>query len=744
MVKQSYKGAIIKNILSFLNLANKNQSEIRFGEYIFLLYLLVLIRQYAWIISNNVIAWVVTVIVTVSIWYIFIKSSPLKRTNPFSSITFWVIVICPIFLFFILRLPFVDTSYDVLNYHLMASIKSLNGTLFDFKYPMFIFNTLPDMLFGIFRFIFGYRLGTIINILVVLWLALELDNLLEPIIKNDKIRYIAIITTITVENILFELNTGMVDLFVLPLLVRAICLLQLFPFHRKKVNILIPYMAFLLGLALAFKYTSITAIIPIVFVCVYILIKNRIPIKPSTILYASILFIIPLIPYSVGMFYKTHNPVFPLYNTVFHSPYWPSTNFKDMRWGPKTIWEAILWPVLSVFKPGRISELVAYSGKMATGFILSFLLLFNKKTDKQIRLLSFILITGAFLWSITTGYIRYALFFEVISNIIIVYTIYYIATLKRSSIMGKCILITLICIFQFQLLSTLKYSLWTEWSQRPTFFDKRSSYMAESKFILNDRNLESFMSSDEKQFLYKVDEWVTIDPLTSGIESSLKPQIPVNDLKTYLNAPKSGLECKQTLFSYNKKIYTLCYKKNLPEIIKKVNDLQMGIGEKYNFTIPFYSYNQLMDCILLEIVPNGKNQTPILTAIQGPLTDNAYKANISSTLAYPKFRVNETKSFILKVKNQSQVKWSAIGASSGLYKIQLGNHWCSTDGQVLINDDGRSDLPFDLEPGQEIELPLNVKAPAKPGNYLLEFDMVQNSWFKAKGSQTLKMMVTIE
>ena len=188
----------------------KNNIEVRFGEFIFFLYLLVLIRQYSWIISNNVIAWIVTVIAAVLVWYILFSINPLKCTNPLRSIAFWLIVACPIILFFILRLPFVDISYDVLNYHLMSSIKSLNGTLFDFKYPIYILNTLPDMIIGLFRLLLGYRLATIVNVFVLLWLAIELDNYLESIITNDIVRYSAILVAIIgTENILFLLNSGM-------------------------------------------------------------------------------------------------------------------------------------------------------------------------------------------------------------------------------------------------------------------------------------------------------------------------------------------------------------------------------------------------------------------------------------------------------------------------------------------------------------------------------------------------------
>jgi hypothetical protein len=44
-------------------------------------------------------------------------------------------------------------------------------------------------------------------------------------------------------------------------------------------------------------------------------------------------FLLPLIPYTLYIYSQTGNPVFPLFNQVFHSPYWP-TNDPGVRWGP--------------------------------------------------------------------------------------------------------------------------------------------------------------------------------------------------------------------------------------------------------------------------------------------------------------------------------------------------------------------------------------------------------------------------
>jgi hypothetical protein len=281
-------------------------------------------------------------------------------------------------------------------------------------------------------------------------------------------------------------------------------------------------------------------------------------------------------------------------------------------------------------------------------------------------------LAGAVLWSFSTGIIRYAILFEVITGILMVHLIFYLFKFKRSSIPGICILIALTCLCQFQLIWSLKNSLQTEWSLRPTFFDNKGDYISESRFILSDRDLENFIPNDERHALDQVDVWAVFDPLTSGIEAILKPRIPVNNFNPDLTAPESQLEFKRMLNMYNnKKIYTLVYQQNLAQDIKVSNSLNMSIVKEYSFPIPFYSYNTILDCVLLEIAPNTQNQNPLLTALSGPLPDDAYKANITSTIAYTKFMAGKTKTFILRVQNQSEVRWPALATESGLYKIQL-------------------------------------------------------------------------
>ena len=55
-------------------------------------------------------------------------------------------------------------------------------------------------------------------------------------------------------------------------------------------------------------------------------------------------------------------------------------------------------------------------------------------------------------------------------------------------------------------------------------------------------------------------------------------------------------------------------------------------------------------------------------------------------------------------------------------------------------------MEHDLGPMQETEMRLVVNAPADPGEYVLELDMVQEqiAWFGDKGSEAVRIRVSVE
>jgi SAM-dependent methyltransferase len=98
------------------------------------------------------------------------------------------------------------------------------------------------------------------------------------------------------------------------------------------------------------------------------------------------------------------------------------------------------------------------------------------------------------------------------------------------------------------------------------------------------------------------------------------------------------------------------------------------------------------------------------------------------------------------VKNTSECAWLTRWMPDGRFSIQLGNHWLDASGNMLQDNDGRTPLPHDLQPGQEAEMSLVIRAPAAAGAYILEVDMVQEgvAWFKSHGSATAVASLEIQ
>ena len=55
-------------------------------------------------------------------------------------------------------------------------------------------------------------------------------------------------------------------------------------------------------------------------------------------------------------------------------------------------------------------------------------------------------------------------------------------------------------------------------------------------------------------------------------------------------------------------------------------------------------------------------------------------------------------------------------------------------------------LPRDVEPNETVELEIVLQAPASPGDYLLQFDMVSEhlAWFEDLGSDVVTHELTVE
>lgn len=120
-----------------------------------------------------------------------------------------------------------------------------------------------------------------------------------------------------------------------------------------------------------------------------------------------------------------------------------------------------------------------------------------------------------------------------------------------------------------------------------------------------------------------------------------------------------------------------------------------------------------------------------------PLPDSAFKASLSVENPPAVMITGQRERIEVSIKNLSNSIWPARGRSGdGFFQVNLGNIWLDDKNTPLTGVQYiRNSLPHDVKPGQEIVVSLTIIAPASPGTYTLEIDLVQEmvSWFGDKG-----------
>ena len=143
----------------------------------------------------------------------------------------------------------------------------------------------------------------------------------------------------------------------------------------------------------------------------------------------------------------------------------------------------------------------------------------------------------------------------------------------------------------------------------------------------------------------------------------------------------------------------------------------------------------------------GETVDPNTPRPNSPLPERAYKADITLAAPLTALKAGQKQTINVRVKNASDILWLVYGTGEGVkYRVAVGDAWLDKDGKLITSMDGRYGLPADLRPGREVEVPLVITAPANPGKYILQLDMVQEgvTWFQDKGSPVLKVNVDVQ
>ena len=150
--------------------------------------------------------------------------------------------------------------------------------------------------------------------------------------------------------------------------------------------------------------------------------------------------------------------------------------------------------------------------------------------------------------------------------------------------------------------------------------------------------------------------------------------------------------------------------------------------------------------VLAESEPYAVCATEGAPRAPAPLPEGDFRAELRAVEVPARIAPKERVKIRVAVRNAGRAFWPARERGLSPFQLNVANHWLDAGGRVVTNDDGRGALPRDLRPGEEAEVAFDVNAPPRPGDYVLEIDMLQEgvSWFALKGSKTLRVPLRVE
>jgi hypothetical protein len=127
-----------------------------------------------------------------------------------------------------------------------------------------------------------------------------------------------------------------------------------------------------------------------------------------------------------------------------------------------------------------------------------------------------------------------------------------------------------------------------------------------------------------------------------------------------------------------------------------------------------------------------------VTPCEGPMDAEAYRATIRAGLPHGSPETGEEALMEVEVTNASPHAWPVGALPDGSGGIAITYHLRDRSRAVVAWDMPRFFLPRDLGPGESVRMEVAVKAPAAPGFYFIEFDLVHENvaWFADRGNPT--------
>ncbi len=324
---------------------------------------------------------------------------------------------------------------------------------------------LVDILMYLPRLFKAPHLGIFFLSLIVVYgtirVLLKISKLLFSFPNLSKVQvHVSVAISLLSPYWLGEIGTTLQSWITLPMVLSSLYFLLLFQKDTSnKKNLFLS--GALLGFSFALKFTNIIYVLSSLFILFFSALiksdKNTKWFKKIwTFSLGLITGVLPIIPWWTYSFASTGNPVFPYFNSIFKSTYYPLVNFKDTRWE----WGG-LNSVLNIptgwFMGTPVAELKSTDIRVSIIFFLYIFLslmliskhLFNRMLSSSVEskyltlkvndysmlniqiLFHFWIISATAFWIYLFGYVRYWIAIEVLLGIAIVHLISLLISFER-------------------------------------------------------------------------------------------------------------------------------------------------------------------------------------------------------------------------------------------------------------------------------------------------------------------------
>ncbi|MFC2728172.1 MAG: hypothetical protein ACFN4Y_00710 [Centipeda sp. (in: firmicutes)] len=529
-----------------------------------------------------------------------------------------------IFLYGSVMSVYSDMAADTLSYHLLAQnpefVNYFQSTSNSGFYVAWSFH-LSDQMFYCFRYLLGYRMGTMLNTAVAIVAFTQVYALLGQISEmqrgaNSRLERILSCRLLWTVLTLFSLDVIMmfgcyyIDLLAIPI---GLEVFRLLLDSRRNLHgsVATVYFAFLNGCWIALKLTNIIYVIPCILIFLYFQVQK---ISWKTWLLSIVCFLIPFLSYLTFSYICTGNPLYPWFNAIFQSPYYPIDNFKDMNWGPKNLFEGVFW-IFFAARHSEIPDLMPIGSFIGLfGAIVFAYFYFLKKhqekgclsTDviESIKLLIILAFSVMVLWVMTTGYERYYIFGKILWNGVFCI---FVMWLWRYAKWGKKIAATcmiLACV-AFSLNAGLSAAgrnwSWSGFHTRP--------FLPELQFVLRDR-------SESNSFPDYVDAFLLMKAEGIGIASMVGPQISTLYTGWKIIAPSYYEEFYHTLMKPENRVYDI-HVRNMKDVKAYIQNLN---AHKIKINHISTEYSRIGAYLLVAVHPMKTEENHVWLSDEEPLS----------------------------------------------------------------------------------------------------------------------------